>query len=118
VDIYAKAYFKFEKAIATAKTGIGVKSEGQLLISGTKGYILVKSPWWLIKNFEVCYEDASDNESFSAPFMGYGLRYEMADFVRNINKPEARDFKIMAGNSVVMAMIFEEFRNPEIQDGV
>jgi glycerol-3-phosphate cytidylyltransferase len=116
VDIYAKAYFRYEKAVATAKTGIGVKSEGQLLISGTEGYILVKSPWWLIKNFEICYENTNDNESFSAPFLGYGLRYEMADFVRNINRPEARDFKIMAGNSVALAMVFEKFRNPKIPD--
>ena len=45
LDVYAKAYFTYPKAIATAKTGLKVKSEGQLLISGTKGYILVPSPW-------------------------------------------------------------------------
>lgn len=109
VDFYAKAYFTYENAIASAKTGIGVKSEGQLLISGTKGYILVKSPWWLIKNFEVCFENPDDNESFSAPFAGYGLRYEMADFLKNINRPNARDYKLTAGNSIAMADVIEQF---------
>lgn len=109
VDIYAKAYFKYADTIATAKTGIGVKSEGQLLVSGTKGYILVRSPWWLIKTFEVCYENPNDNESISAPFPGFGMRFEVADFIRNINKPEMRNYKLSRGDSIAIAGIMEKF---------
>ena len=112
LDIYAKAYFKYNgstESIACAKTGIGVKSEGQLLISGTAGYILVKSPWWLIKTFEVCYENPGQNESFSAPFPGYGMRYEVADFVKNITEPAARNYKLTREESVAMAGIIERF---------
>ena len=36
VDSYTKAYFDFGKAAATVKTGLQVKSSGQLIISGTK----------------------------------------------------------------------------------
>ena len=109
VDVYTKAHFKYSGAVATAKTGIGIKSEGQLLISGTKGYILVKSPWWLIKSFEVCYENPDDNEHFSAPFPGYGMRFELADFVRNIREPELRSYKLSRTDSVALAAIMEEF---------
>jgi cytidyltransferase-related domain len=109
VDIYTKAHFRFEDAIATVKTGIGVKSEGQLLVSGTKGYIQVKSPWWLTKTFEVCYENPDNNESFSAPFPGYGMRFELADFVRNINEPARRNYKLTAEESIIMARIIEQF---------
>jgi len=112
VDIYAKAYFKYNgtgESIACAKTGIGVKSEGQLLISGTGGYILVKSPWWLIKSFEVCYENVFENESFSAPFPGYGMRYEIADFIRNINEPAARNYKLTREDSIAIAGVIERF---------
>nr|WP_277815782.1 Gfo/Idh/MocA family oxidoreductase [Paenibacillus sp. DMB5] len=109
VDIYTKAYFRFEDAIATVKTGIGVKSEGQLLVSGTKGYIQVKSPWWLTKTFEVCYENLDNNESFSAPFPGYGIRFELADFVRNINEPARRNYKLTAEESITMAKVMEQF---------
>jgi len=109
VDTYAKAYFKYGDALATAKTGIGVKSEGQLLISGSKGYILVKSPWWLIKNFEVCYENINENESFSAPFPGFGMRFEVADFIKNINEPEMRNYKLGRGDSIAMAGVMEKF---------
>lgn len=109
VDVYAKAYFKYNGAIATAKTGIGVKSEGQLLISGTKGYILVKSPWWLTKAFEVCYENPDDNEHFSAPFPGYGMRFELADFIGNIRKPGLRNYKLSRNDSIALANIMESF---------
>jgi len=112
VDIYSKVHFTyngFDDCVASAKTGIGVKSEGQLLISGTGGYILVKSPWWLIKSFEVCYENVFENESFSAPFPGYGMRFEVADFVRNIAEPAARNYKLSNEESIAMAKIMEIF---------
>jgi glycerol-3-phosphate cytidylyltransferase len=109
VDIYAKAFFKYDDGIACAKTGIGVKSEGQLLISGTNGYLLVKSPWWLTKAFEVCYEHTYANEHFSAPFPGYGMRFEVADFVRNIREPAIRNYKLSAVDSIALASIMEKF---------
>jgi predicted dehydrogenase len=112
VDIYAKAHFTYNgsnECVATAKTGIGVKSEGQLLISGTGGYILVKSPWWLIKSFEVCYENVFENESFSAPFPGYGMRYEVADFIKNIADPAMRNYKLTSEDSIAIAGIMERF---------
>ena len=34
-DLYTKIRFRYPGAMAVSKTGIGVKSEGQLLISGT-----------------------------------------------------------------------------------
>jgi len=108
-DIYTKARFKYNNAIATAKTGLGIKSEGQLLISGTRGYILVKSPWWILKSFEVCYENPQDNETFSAPFPGYGLRYELADFIRNISDPTHQNYKFSQEDSIFMATVMEKF---------
>ncbi|MDR1914109.1 MAG: Gfo/Idh/MocA family oxidoreductase [Clostridiales bacterium] len=118
VDAYAKSYLKYNEAIASAKTGIGVKSEGQLLISGSKGYILVKSPWWLIKSFEVCYENPNDNESFSASFPGYGMRFEIADFVRNINNPGMRDYKLSPEDSIAIAGIMEKFLDEGFQEPI
>ncbi len=109
IDTYAKVYLHYDEGIACAKTGIGVKSEGQLLISGTGGYILVKSPWWLTKTFEVCYEKPDLNEHFSAPFAGYGLRYEMADFVRNIREPSMRNYKLSREDSIALAGVMERF---------
>ena len=109
LDTYTKAYFTYENAVATAKTGIGVKSEGQLLISGTQGYILVASPWWLTKSFEVCFENPGDNEHFSAQFTGYGLRYEIADFVRCVTDGRYVSHKFTPADSIAMAGVVERF---------
>ena len=59
VDLYTVAHFDYGNAFATATAGLGVKSEGSLVISGTKGYITVPAPWWFTKHFEVHFEDAS-----------------------------------------------------------
>lgn len=84
VDGYTKAVFDYGTAIATVKTGLSVKSEGQLLIAGTKGYLLAPSPWWLTRRFEVHYEDASKIDIYEFPFEGQGLRYEIAAFAQKI----------------------------------
>ncbi len=73
------------KASGTAKTGLTVKSEGQLLISGTNGYILVPSPWWLTRHFEVRYEDHTKVDSYDCEFKGDGLRYEFDEFANRVD---------------------------------
>lgn len=85
VDVYTKTSFDFGTATALAKTGLAVKSEGQLVIAGTKGYILVPSPWWLTKYFEVRYEDSNKIEKYEFPYEGQGLRYEITEFVNQMN---------------------------------
>lgn len=109
MDLYTKIQIQYPDAMATAKTGTGVKSEGQLVISGTKGYILAQSPWWLTKHFEVRYEDESIVESYDPKFVGDGLRYEISEFVKKINTPEVYDYKLTAGESIAMAGIVEKF---------
>lgn len=83
-DGYTKAVFSYPNAFAIAKTGLTVKSEGQLLVSGTKGYILAESPWWLTKKFELRYEDPDRCEVFEFPFEADGLRYEIREFAGRI----------------------------------
>lgn len=80
VDVYTRASFDYGDRFATAKTGLAVKSEGELIISGEKGYIVVPAPWWLTKSFDVRYEDPGRIEHFEAPFIGSGLEYETEFF--------------------------------------
>ena len=109
-ELYTKAYFDYGKALATSKTGISVKSEGQLLISGTEGYILVPSPWWKPEGFEICREDPTKNEKFYTRYLGDGLRYELADFVAAINGTrDGEDFKLKRNESIAMAEVMEKF---------
>ena len=109
LDIYTKAYFTYENALATSKNGLGVKSEGQLIISGTRGYIIVEAPWWKTTSFEVRYEDRSQNEKYFSKFLKDGLRYEIGDFVSGINGFGDKHFKLTKGESITMAGIMEKF---------
>lgn len=109
LDGYTKVYVKYPHAIATAKTGLKVKSDGQLLISGTNGYIKVTPPWWKTTEFEVCYEDFTQNEKFYTKYQGVGLRYELSDFVSTVNGYGNGSFKLTSDESIAMAGIMEEF---------
>lgn len=109
VDIYTKVALAYEKGTALAKNGVAVKSEGQLVIAGTKGYILAPSPWWLTRRFEVHYEDPNDIEVYEPTFQGEGFRYEISDFVSKVNGIDKNGYKLTAEEAIAMAGITEEF---------
>lgn len=113
LDIFTKVSFNYPAGIATATCGLGVKSEGRLLIAGTKGYIVAEAPWWKTAYFEVHYEDAEKIEKYSETFLGDGLRYEISDFLSMINGSSSSEFKLTYGESVVMAGIMERFLTAE-----
>lgn len=109
VDIYTKAFFRYGDRMATAKCGLGVKSEGELIISGTQGYAIVKAPWWKTTDFEIRYEDPSANEKYFAKFLGDGLRYEIGDFLSTINELGEKHLKLKPEESIFMADVMERF---------
>lgn len=109
IDIYTKVYLRYPNGLATAKCGLGVKSEGKLLISGTRGYVTAEAPWWKTNYFEVHRENPNDVERFSERFLGDGLRYEISDLLSRINGDRKKDFKLTRGDSVAMAKIMEAF---------
>lgn len=84
VDIFTKIDFIFENAVASAKVGLGVKTEGDLVISGTRGYVYVPAPWWKTEYFEMRFETEKDTEKYFYKFAGDGLRYEMVEFLERI----------------------------------
>ena len=67
------------------KVGTGVKSEGELIVSGTKGYVYIPAPWWKTDYFEVRYENAEDNRRYFYQLDGEGIRYTIAAFLKSIN---------------------------------
>lgn len=109
VDIYTKVYVRYKNRMATAKTGVAIKSEGQLVVAGTKGYILAESPWWLTKKFVVRYENPSIIDTYEPIFQGDGLRYEISAFIGKINKTEKNSYKLTKEESMAIANITEMF---------
>lgn len=113
VDLFTKGSLKYPNGIATVTCGLGVKSEGRLLIAGTKGYIVVEAPWWKTTYFEVHYENASQVDKYSERFIGDGLRYEIKDFISMINGNDKSGFKLTRSESIAMAEIMEKFLKQE-----
>lgn len=109
IDLYTKAFVRYPNGLATATCGLGVKSEGKLLISGTSGYIVAEPPWWKTSYFEVHHEDPNDVERFSERFLGDGLRYEICDMLSMINGDTRKDFKLTRGDSETIAGVMEQF---------
>lgn len=79
-DAFTKVNINYPDATATIKVGTGVKSEGELIVSGTKGYIYVPAPWWKTDYFEVRYENPEDNKRQFYQLEGDGIRYELVEF--------------------------------------
>lgn len=113
VDVYTKANFIYPHATASATLGIGVKTEGNLIISGTKGYIYVPAPWWLTDFFEVRYEDQTRNKKYFYSYDGEGLRYEIQEFFSMIANNRRSCYKLRRSESIVIAKVLETFKNKQ-----
>lgn len=86
LDVFSKIDLRYSNAVGSVKVGTGVKSEGELVVSGTKGYIYVPAPWWKTDYFEIRYENPADNKRYFYQVDGEGIRYELvalANAVRN-----------------------------------
>lgn len=107
-DIFTKIDFVYDDAVASIKVGKGVKSEGELVISGTKGYIYVPSPWWKTDYFEVRYENPEENKRYFYQLEGEGIRYELLAFLRAIEKGKSRSY-ISNDISNAICKVIEDF---------
>lgn len=109
VDIYTKANICYPHATASMTLGIGVKTEGNMVISGTKGYVYVPAPWWLTDFFELKYEDQTKNKKFFYSYDGDGLRYEIQEFMSMIVNHRKSSYKLRSEESIVIAEVLEKF---------
>lgn len=109
VDIYTKGVLLYPTAICSFKLGLGVKTEGNLIISGTKGYAYVPAPWWKTDYFELRYEDQNENKKFFYKWDGAGLRYEIQEFMSCIYNHRLNSVRLRPSESIAMADIMQQF---------
>lgn len=83
-DAFTKIDFEYSTGVATIKVAKGAKSEGELIITGTEGYIYVPAPWWKTDYFEVRYENQENNKRFFYQLDGEGIRYEIVAFAKSV----------------------------------
>lgn len=109
VDIYTKGILRYPKAVCSFKLGLGVKTEGNLVISGTKGYAYVPAPWWKTDYFELRYEDQNKNQKYFYKWDGYGLRYEIQEFISCIVNKRLSTARLRKRESICMAKMMQQF---------
>lgn len=109
VDVYTKGVLRYPHAVCSFKLGLGVKTEGNLVISGTKGYAYVSAPWWKTDFFEFRYEDQNQNKKFFYTWDGEGLRYEVQEFISCIYNHRFSTARLRRKESICMAELMEQF---------
>ena len=109
-DAYTKIDFIFPGLAASARVGTGAKSEGDLVISGTKGYIYVPAPWWKTDYFEVRYENQENHRRYFYQLDGEGIRYEILAFLRAMESGKRKNY-LNEDVSGMIVKIIEEFES-------
>lgn len=107
-DAFTKISFEYDKMVATAKVAKAAKSEGELIITGTKGYIYVPAPWWKTEYFEIRYENQNENKKYFYQLDGEGIRYEIVAFARAVENKK-RGYYLKDDVSLAIATVIERF---------
>lgn len=113
VDMFTKGILLYQHAVCSFNVGLGVKTEGNLVVSGTKGYAYVPAPWWKTDYFELRYEDQNKNKKFFYKWDEAGLRYEIQEFISCILNHRHSSARLRRRESICMAQIMEQFTNKE-----
>jgi choline-phosphate cytidylyltransferase len=108
MDAFTKIDFVYPAGVASVKVAKGAKAEGELIITGTKGYILVPAPWWKTDYFEVRYENPTENKRYFYQLDGEGIRYEIAAFLKAIESNNRIGF-VNKSVSIAIATVIDCF---------
>lgn len=109
-DLFTQINFIYDNAIASIKVGKGVKSEGELIVSGTKGYVYIPAPWWKTDYFEIRFEDQNNNKRYFYQLDGEGIRYELVAFLKAIQTGKYTSY-ISTNISNQICKVIEDFYN-------
>lgn len=109
-DGFTKVDFLYDHAVASIKVAKAAKAEGELIITGTKGYIYVPAPWWKTDYFEVRFEDSSENKRYFYQLDGDGIRYEIVAFAKSIERG-VHDYYIEENVSRAIVAVIEDYYN-------
>lgn len=109
IDVYTRGVIRYPHGVCSFQLGMGVKTEGNLVIAGTKGYAYVPSPWWLTDYYEFRFEDQNQNKKFFYKWDGAGLRYEIQEFISCIFNHRFSTARLRRRESIAMAEIMQMF---------
>jgi len=107
-DGFTKVDFVYDHAVASVKVAKAAKAEGELIVTGTKGYIFVPAPWWKTDYFEVRFENPAENKRHFYQLDGEGIRYEIVAFAKAVERG-TRDFYVEEKVSRAIAAVIEDY---------
>ena len=113
-DEFTKIAFVYNHAVASIKVGKAVKSEGELVVSGTKGYIYVPAPWWKTDYFELRYENPANNKRYFYQLEGEGLRYELVSFLKSIENNKSFSYVEQEYSRAIVKLIEEFYQKKDV----
>lgn len=110
MDAFTKIDFTYDDSVASIKIAKAAKSEGELIVTGTNGYIYVPAPWWKTDYFEVRFENQENNQRFFYQLDGEGIRYEIVTFAKYIESKKDMDC-VGQRLSKAIARIIQDFND-------
>ncbi len=108
-DAFGEIRLTYDGGYGEAVFGKAAKSEGSLVVSGTDGYIYVPAPWWKTDYFEVRKEDTSKNRRYFFQLDGEGIRNELVEFARAVERGGDRGLFISAEVSAEISDLLGRF---------
>ena len=108
-DLYTKIDFQYPESTASIRVGTGVKSEGELIVSGTEGYVYVPAPWWKTDYFELRFENPENNKRYFYQLDGEGIRYELVELANAMRTGKA-DFYVTRNVSENIVGLMEKIK--------
>ena len=111
-DGFTRISFRFLDSVASIKIAKAAKSEGELIITGTKGYIYVPAPWWKTDYFEIRYENQNENKKYFYQLDGEGIRYEIVAFARAVEHKK-KNYYISDDISIAIAGVIGKFNDKQ-----
>ena len=103
-------------AVGVSRVATGIKSEGNAVISGTKGYVLIPAPWWLTKKFYVHFEDEHKSQTFNYEFDGCGLRYMIAEFASLIQRGKRKSKMLSPSDMIGINRVLLEYNERKAKE--
>lgn len=103
-------------AIGISNVATGIKSEGDAVISGTKGYVYIPAPWWLTRQFHVRFEDEHKSHTFKYEFDGCGLRYMIAEFISLIQRGERKSEMLTHKDMIGINRVLLEYNERKFKE--
>lgn len=103
-------------AVGISNVATGIKSEGDAVISGTKGYIYIPAPWWVTKKFHVRFEDECKSQTFNYEFDGCGLRYMIAEFASLIQRGKRKSNMLSPKDMISINRVLLEYNERKLKE--